>query len=102
MVVDEILVSQRLSRESPDARKAEALLAWSFSRVHILQSDIVGFTKLGSRISPEALCGMLHNLFSDFDEICEQYGVYKIETIVSGAHSLPPLRYLAEPKFRFN
>ena len=33
-----------------------------------MQSDIVGFTKLGSRVSPEALCGMLHNLFSDFDE----------------------------------
>ena len=44
-VVDEIRRSQRRSRESLDVRKAEALLAWSFSRVHILQSDIVGFTK---------------------------------------------------------
>ena len=41
----------------------------------------MGFTKLGSVISPAELCGMLHNLFSDFDEICEQFGVYKIETI---------------------
>ena len=40
--------------------------------------------RLGSRITPEALCGMLHSLFSDFDEICEQHGVYKIETIVRG------------------
>ena len=37
--------------------------------------------RLGARVSPEALCGMLHNLFSDFDEICDQFGVYKIETI---------------------
>ena len=131
-VVEEI---HRTNRASRVARKADAPLAWSFPLVHILQSDIVGFTKcvapqgrpssrhfsvplplgthrgrarraetrrarlprlsffllfspflpysrLGSRISPEELCGMLHNLFSGFDEICEALGVYKIETIV--------------------
>ena len=54
-----------------------------------MQSDIVGFTKLGSRVSPEDLCGMLHNLFSDFDEMCDEFLTYKIETIVSPARFFP-------------
>ena len=33
------------------------IVAWSFDPACLLQSDIVGFTALGSRISPEALCG---------------------------------------------
>ena len=44
--VDHVVdLAQTDPQESLDVRKAEALLAWSFSRVHILQSDIVGFTK---------------------------------------------------------
>ena len=31
--------------------------AWKFDCACVLQSDIVGFTSLGSRISPEQLCG---------------------------------------------
>ena len=34
-----------------------ALMAWRFDPGCVLQSDIVGFTSLGSRISPEELCG---------------------------------------------
>ena len=30
--------------------------AWKFDAACILQSDIVGFTSLGSRVSPEELC----------------------------------------------
>ena len=33
------------------------IVAWSFNPACLLQSDIVGFTALGSRISPEDLCG---------------------------------------------
>ena len=33
--------------------------------------------RLGTRVGAEALCGMLHNLFSDFDEIAEGLGVSK-------------------------
>ena len=87
-VVDDIRHSKRLNRTSAE-RKAASVLAWSFDCVHLMQSDIVGFTKLGSRVSPEALCGMLHNLFSDFDEMCDEFLVYKIETIVSPARFFP-------------
>ena len=33
------------------------MVAWAFDPACVLQSDIVGFTALGSRISPQALCG---------------------------------------------
>ena len=52
---------RRSKRTSIDVRRGDTqLLAWSFPTVLLLQSDIVGFTKLGSRISAEELCGMLH------------------------------------------
>ena len=56
-------------------------LAWEFDDVCVLQSDLVGFTALGSRISPQALCGFLHTLFSHFDDLACQFGVNKIETV---------------------
>ena len=39
------------------------IVAWSFDPACLLQSDIVGFTALGSRISPEALCGYTRLFF---------------------------------------
>ena len=75
-----MLRAAALAGGTGSVKKAEAL-AWTFDCVCLMQSDIVGFTKLGARLTPEALCGMLHNLFSDFDEICDEVGVYKIETI---------------------
>ena len=33
------------------------IVAWSFDPACLLQSDIVGFTALGSRTTPEDLCG---------------------------------------------
>ena len=69
------------SSAAPAAARAppSQLLAWSFPAVCVLQSDIVGVTKLGSRISAEALCSFLHDLFSTFDEFCEELGCLKIE-----------------------
>ena len=42
-VIEEIQRSNRTSRDA--GGKAEAPLAWKFPVVHLLQSDIVGFTK---------------------------------------------------------
>ena len=44
-------------------------------------SDICNFTPLGTRCSPEALCKMLHELFTACDEVSRVYSVYKVETI---------------------
>ena len=69
------------------------IIAWSFDPACMLQSDIVGFTALGSRISPEELCGFLHDLFSKFDDIAQRLGVHKIETVgdayIAGTGCMP-------------
>ena len=43
----------------------------------------------GSRISPEDLCGFLHDLFSQFDALAEKLGVHKIETVVRFTGRIP-------------
>ena len=57
------------------------IVAWVFQPACCLQSDIVGFTALGSRISAHQLCSFLHDLFSQFDQLALKYGVHKIETV---------------------
>ena len=43
--------------DSPDGVLDDSeIVAWAYDPACVLQSDIVGFTALGSRISPQALC----------------------------------------------
>jgi len=52
-----------------------------FDHVSVLFADIVGFTALSQRTTPEALVGMLDELFSAFDRLAEKHGLEKIKTI---------------------
>ena len=52
-----------------------------FDHVTVLFADIVGFTTLSARTSPEALVTMLDELFTRFDRLAEQHGLEKIKTI---------------------
>ena len=61
--------------------QSNQVVAWEFDNVFVLQSDIVGFTSLGSRVTPLQLCTFLHDLFSRFDDLAIQLGVHKIETV---------------------
>ena len=61
--------------------KGEAAPAETHSAVSILFSDIVGFTKISSSVHPQYVMDMLNELFSKFDKLCEDHGVYKVETI---------------------
>jgi adenylate cyclase len=47
----------------------------------VLFADIVGFTSLSERLSPEALVDMLSEVFTRFDQCVEQFGLTKIKTI---------------------
>ncbi len=56
-------------------------IADGFAGVTVLFADIVGFTKLASRMSPERLVAMLNDLFCQFDDIADRYQLEKIKTI---------------------
>ncbi len=68
----------------PIAEKLKAengTIAESFAEATILFADIVDFTKLSARISPEELVEFLNHVFSAFDTLAETHGMEKIKTI---------------------
>jgi len=62
-------------------KTGENLIVDRFDAVSVLFADIVGFTTLSARTSPEALVTMLNELFSTFDRLAEHHGLEKIKTI---------------------
>jgi len=52
-----------------------------FPSVTILFTDMVGFTKFSRSISPLNLLEFLQSMFLEFDGICEEFGLYKVEII---------------------
>ncbi len=75
-------------------RQSEESLAESFEEVTILFADIVGFTELSARLSPQELVDLLNQIFSAFDRLAEKHGLEKIKTIgdaymVAGGLPLP-------------
>lgn len=67
-------IAERLKRN-------QGLIVDRFDQVTVLFADIVGFTALSSRTTPEALVTMLDELFSVFDHLAEVHGLEKIKTI---------------------
>ncbi len=61
--------------------KGEKLIAEKLTNVSVLFADIVEFTKLSGRITPEELVEGLDRIFSEFDRLAEKYGLEKIKTI---------------------
>ena len=49
--------------------------------VTVLFADLVGFTTLSERLDAERVVEFLDRIFSEFDKLCDQYGVEKIKTI---------------------
>ncbi len=47
----------------------------------ILFADIVGFTAISERLTPDALVSMLADIFSRFDQCVERFGLTKIKTM---------------------
>jgi len=62
-------------------KTGEEIIVDRFDQVTVLFADIVGFTALSARTSPEELVAMLDALFSLFDRLAEQHGLEKIKTI---------------------
>lgn len=62
-------------------KKGDSNIADGFAEVTILFADIVGFTEISARTSPQELVELLNKIFSAFDRLSEQYGLEKIKTI---------------------
>lgn len=59
----------------------ETTIVDTFESATVLFSDMVGFTKIASRVSAEELIVMLNRMFSVFDQLAEVHTVEKIKTI---------------------
>ena len=55
-----------------------------FESVTMLFSDIVEYTSLAARLEPEQIVVMLNHVYSIYDTICQEEGVFKVETIGDG------------------
>jgi class 3 adenylate cyclase len=56
-------------------------IADGFQDVSVLFADIVGFTKLSERLTPQELVERLNELFSAFDDLLDRLRLEKIKTI---------------------
>ncbi|GBO53166.1 adenylate cyclase [Pseudanabaena sp. lw0831] len=75
-------------------KQFHGVIADSFESVTVLFADLVSFTKMSSELSPQELVDLLNLIFSNFDTLCETYGLEKIKTIgdaymVAGGIPLP-------------
>jgi adenylate cyclase len=62
-------------------KKGEGSIADGLPNVSVLFADIVGFTNLSARVSPQELVEMLNVVFSAFDTLTQNHGLEKIKTI---------------------
>jgi guanylate cyclase len=67
-------IAERLKAE-------EGIIADGFSEVSVLFADIVDFTPLSERLSPEEVVALLDEVFTAFDRLTEDQGLEKIKTI---------------------
>ncbi len=89
---EELLLNILPSSIANRLKSSVGAIADGFPEVTVLFADIVGFTKLSSRLSPEELVRGLNEMFSTFDDLAETLGVEKIKTIGDAYMAVAGLR----------
>ena len=59
----------------------ETYIAEPHERLFVLFSDIVNFTAMAAKITPQELVVLLNRIFGIFDTLTDRFNVYKVETI---------------------
>ena len=75
-------------------KQSPAVIAQGYPEVTVLFADIVDFTRITAAADPTAVVGLLNDIFSEFDDLADQFGLEKIKTIgdaymVAGGLPLP-------------
>eukprot|EP00977_Amphora_coffeiformis_P001697 scaffold336_cov196-Amphora_coffeaeformis.AAC.2 len=55
--------------------------------------DIVSYTEISSTLSPAKVSKLLHRLYLKFDQLTEDFNVFKVETVVRMRRPTAILRY---------
>ncbi|MBM4419001.1 MAG: adenylate/guanylate cyclase domain-containing protein [Chloroflexi bacterium] len=78
---DELLLNMLPAPIATRLKSSHEMIAEEFDGVSVLSADIVDFTQMSSRMTPEALVGLLNDVFSRFDAFVDDLGLEKIKTV---------------------
>ena len=83
VIVDTILAQRLSSEKDADLAAIPQLNHLSFRHqgVSILFAELDGFTALSAQVRPSLVMEYLNDLFLVFDGLCDDYDVYKVETV---------------------